>query len=143
MVLYRKSDICAYTYKHMGQRHIIFLLVKCVEIHFMISMSEIQTESVMVLNHASLLDKREIRIRILLLFLWLFQRLAWNSFVNDHATIQHICNDLNYFFLMNIYVCICILEFIKADHKRFYNKLHIPSLPWNYILLRAKFVKCT
>lgn len=82
----------------MGQRHIIFLLVKCVEIHFMISMSEIQTESVMVLNHASLLDKREIRIRILLLFLWLFQRLAWNSFVNDHATIQHICNDLNYFF---------------------------------------------
>lgn len=33
---------------------------------------------------------------------------------------------------MNIYVCIFILEFIKADHKRFYNKLHIPSLPWNY-----------
>lgn len=50
-------SVCVFIYRYMGERHLILLLLNYMEIS-VISMSHINTGSLMILKCAPLLDKR-------------------------------------------------------------------------------------
>lgn len=129
--------VCLFIYRYMGERSLV-LLPSCTEIS-MITMSLIHTGSLMILQCTSLPDKRGKNDHTAAVVLCG----CFNAWPRAHLLMTtQICITfvkIKLFFLMHIYVCMCILELIKAVYKRFCNKHPTFSIVLEIHSVRAKF----